>query len=797
MNRRFFYSLIPPYLALDNDTKSVDSKTSVASANAGGGGGGGGIGFFAKKRAAALSQESGKKDIPASSSTANNAMDSANHANTNSANNNANAHDYASQSVANLSQFDTALLSESKNGDDASFATANGGEDTETLEDRDEVPQSISANADAVDDDLTVGTVNTETLNAAYDMDLDQATNNRFEDGQLKHSPTGNAVTGASNENGTNSDNLEVLANVAGQKSPNRNESCSPTNSADTAHVENVSRPIVAKPSNPAVLTSPRFNNQDIIAADSHKTHARGNATVQSYGSDRRVSRNSPVPKPTFGSNGVASRNSPVPMAASGNNGVASRNSPVPKSVSGSTPLNQHNSPVPNVGKMNSEGPRPYSMVRLGVESVKNTFASNQSPKNNSGTNIVANPGQPTDNSRVLPLPDALVHRNSPVPTDSKANYDISNPHPTVRLGVETENTAFTSAQSPKQFEGANNMPSPVPTQNSRVLPIPAKCTNAAPQAAPTAKSSYFPGATVDEKAITHSVNSIASQHQSNVAVNHSYSTSGAESGDKGNFAVPAPRFGIKGPVNLAHSNFRPNMSAVNTRRDSVDESTEIVLPTAIAKTPGNRPRQSIVTPSSHNDTQSGDIAGIDNCRINAVTPTPRKGPNPASSTQYDTSPYDRVVPGITPTHNMQKKPKNMSTMHDLAQETSVPPRQLAPGKPSQSVLSPAPVLVRESATPKTSNVTEPNPSQWNTSAFSDSACASDTFDELLAQFQEDLQEGTDYYDKGENDLLKLEVDLSHALAAALRYKGEMMDLLDDIEGVKAMADGMLAEVAE
>jgi len=66
------------------------------------------------------------------------------------------------------------------------------------------------------------------------------------------------------------------------------------------------------------------------------------------------------------------------------------------------------------------------------------------------------------------------------------------------------------------------------------------------------------------------------------------------------------------------------------------------------------------------------------------------------------------------------------------------------------------------------------------------------SFDDVLHRFMDDIQTATDLQEQGEKELLDLEVDLSHAMATALRYKGDMMDLLKEMESTKAMVDGML-----
>ena len=72
-----------------------------------------------------------------------------------------------------------------------------------------------------------------------------------------------------------------------------------------------------------------------------------------------------------------------------------------------------------------------------------------------------------------------------------------------------------------------------------------------------------------------------------------------------------------------------------------------------------------------------------------------------------------------------------------------------------------------------------------------------ESFDELLSQFVQDIQEGTDIYEKGQSDLLELDVDLSHAFAGVLRYKERYLNLLDEIESIQANAEAIMNDVAE
>jgi hypothetical protein len=145
------------------------------------------------------------------------------------------------------------------------------------------------------------------------------------------------------------------------------------------------------------------------------------------------------------------------------------------------------------------------------------------------------------------------------------------------------------------------------------------------------------------------------------------------------------------------------------------------------------------------------------------------------------------------PTREMQKQPVTRGQNEFSIDRVT---------KGHASNYSPPPHSVANTnTTPKISNVqpqgtvnqASAKDSQWDLS-IAEATCSNLSFDELLNKFLEDIQEANDLQEQGENDLLELEVDLSHTMAAALRYKGDMMDLLDDIEGAQAMADHMLAQ---
>lgn len=72
-----------------------------------------------------------------------------------------------------------------------------------------------------------------------------------------------------------------------------------------------------------------------------------------------------------------------------------------------------------------------------------------------------------------------------------------------------------------------------------------------------------------------------------------------------------------------------------------------------------------------------------------------------------------------------------------------------------------------------------------------------DDFDELLSHFLTDLRNGIDLHEKGDDEFLDLEVDLSQAFALTLGHRSEAMGLLDSIEKATADADEITTEMLQ
>ena len=199
--------------------------------------------------------------------------------------------------------------------------------------------------------------------------------------------------------------------------------------------------------------------------------------------------------------------------------------------------------------------------------------------------------------------------------------------------------------------------------------------------------------------------------------------------------------------------------------------------------------KESAVTPFS----RSTNAGGGDN-NTPATHETPAMAAQAlAGTTQCDFTHSDRIVPELP---SVTAGPKTM----EVEPQVEEPIRARRPR--SNTIYSPPPLTNTESVTPKASNTNPSFPSvdtndesgqsfPTSTSAFH----KDENFDELLSQFVNDIQEGTDIFERGQNDLLELEVDLSHAFAAVLRYKDDYTNLLGEIEGVMAMAECIMSEV--
>lgn len=259
------------------------------------------------------------------------------------------------------------------------------------------------------------------------------------------------------------------------------------------------------------------------------------------------------------------------------------------------------------------------------------------------------------------------------------------------------------------------------------------------------------------------------------------------KSTEKVRFAVPG-----NGPTSKSATNMALTGGKDLEQSNGHIGSKSAAAPSSTAITPdhrryqGNAEQQAAVTPLARS---ANGLGGN-----NTVSPTPHKAPAPApmaTATQHDSALYERVVPGMTP------------AVKSRAMEAE--PRVEERRPQSNTAYTPPPkTRIDDSSTPKVSNVNATaaavaNPNQEAATASYPATNLSlhtdDTFEELLSQFVQDIQEGTDIYERGQNELLDLDVDLSHAFAGILRYKEDYMNLLEEVETMTANADAIISEM--
>jgi hypothetical protein len=267
----------------------------------------------------------------------------------------------------------------------------------------------------------------------------------------------------------------------------------------------------------------------------------------------------------------------------------------------------------------------------------------------------------------------------------------------------------------------------------------------------------------------------------SRTAANHV----GARTGPMGNrtrsgaFSITDTTQRQRTAVNVAAALNRGNQTSRGSSKSANASQTHSI--THPSKTANASEKPASVTPPGRNGSVMASLARLgssDNQANTAVTP--------------DATVQNRVRPSIPmPTRETQKQPA-VEAHNDMSVEHIIP---------GASNFSPPPSgNTGASTTPKISNAqvqpaaNQPKDMQWNLS-IAETSCSNLSFDELLSKFLEDIQEAADLNETGANDLLDLEVELSHAFAASLRYKGDIMDLLDEVEEANANVERMLVQL--
>ena len=398
--------------------------------------------------------------------------------------------------------------------------------------------------------------------------------------------------------------------------------------------------------------------------------------------------------------------------------------------------------------------------------------------------------------------PLTMNHQSSSFGTNSAGNIN--------QLTLPTKNAAAGKI-------GTNRFARPGQTSNnSRLMPAPGKgrFSNSAGPKANRQKPSFVLKKTTNAK-------TPPAANKSNVqTVTHSNMASNSRGiGNFGNtnttekvkFAVPEARTSDKsstdmysmGGNDLGNNNgqFGASLSNLNTLSNGTS------APSSTAITPDHRRNGEAKQPAETPFARRSESSGGNN--QNAVTPTPHRAPALAAATamRHDSTTYDRVVPGM-PNAAAAADPKTMEVVPHVEEQRFEAPPQRRPR--SQTIYSPPASTNPDSVTPKASNVNPPpsmdvdindtNTNQMAAVSYSNTSSAfhtDETFDELLSQFVQDIQDGTDIYEMGQNDLLELDVNLSHAFASVLQYKDDYTNLLGEIEGVQAMAECIMADIAE
>jgi hypothetical protein len=201
---------------------------------------------------------------------------------------------------------------------------------------------------------------------------------------------------------------------------------------------------------------------------------------------------------------------------------------------------------------------------------------------------------------------------------------------------------------------------------------------------------------------------------------------------------------------------------------------------------------------------QEVEIANA-SARASTILPPPRVRPSKPLPTQQD----NRIasarqqggifLPGLSDGANNVATPSPMTSINESAIGKKVLQSDL-----DTMLVTPEPAKAA-AASPmdsdllaSTENQSYPSPA----SVYQESADATpfeteeseDDFDGLLSQFLSDLRADMDLLEKGDVELLDLEVALSEVFALTLSKRSEAMELLDGIEEANSEADRLIAE---
>jgi hypothetical protein len=242
----------------------------------------------------------------------------------------------------------------------------------------------------------------------------------------------------------------------------------------------------------------------------------------------------------------------------------------------------------------------------------------------------------------------------------------------------------------------------------------------------------------------------------SNVLGNNSCGIGRFNSTEKVKFTLPEPT------TKTAAMKSTANMNMANTTAITPDHRNGVKQAASTTSTPFARP-----SASSGKNYQ------------NAVTPTPHK-----PVTQYDSAPCDIVIPGMPTAEKHYNASSETRTDVELQDRNETM-------MGDDSVRSPTPMTKNDVSTPRASNLNTAGGGYSGSSMLT----THESFDELLTQLGGDLTDATDLHNKGNLDLLHIEVALTHAYAKALQMKGQYVDLVDEIDALSSMGESIMIEL--
>ena len=614
-------------------------------------------------------------------------------------------------SVANLSRFDTDLMS--KNTQNAAAAgVVNGGVNNNNAgggAEAVEVPKSIpTSGGDDVDDDLTEAT-------AASNIFQHEATNNN--NAEKEASAAAASKTSPFFSSSHNTTNAQVKENQKGNENignaeSNNKKASSPPAIHNTANGNSGSLPRECKE---IVIPGVSTNVNTAVQQPTNTHHAASAAktTTESI----LPTKEGRILSPHQGTGTTARVSlSPRPGASAGGMNVNT----------------MHNRATSLSPKVASPHPRPPSH-NAAVANRRPTSFSPKGPINENENN------DDDDNSIVIPgAPAAIANNNN----DGQSNITLGNSV----VGAQRAGQMMNNNSTKSGTTGSSTLQRPILNrQQQKKNPTPFMMNR---NTMTTSNNCDI----VNEK-VAFAALPEAQRHQTC---------------SKNATSNVAALMGSNNIGRAAAAN--PNSTAITPNHRHGAVANQITTATSFGRS----------STGTNNEGGSGT-----NTNQSAVTPAPHND-------------HQMMVDPVSAGHFAQPK---TTTMMEVEEE-EVPqqrPRSKTLTSPPASLPVPPQYSPGSNETPKASNVNpSPQPTAPNTS-YTNSATTfqhtDKTFDELLSQFVNDIQEGTDIFDKGQNDLLELEVNLTHAGATINHFRDGYMGLIDDIEDMQRNAEMIMAEL--